>query len=97
MNRMSSRAANPRQRANSGPRNGSARSVAMARSVNASTCSRLGDAASTVGAKAHLVVDDKQPVRLAAGHAEFGIVNFAEQLALIEFDGAFEVAAQLCP
>ena len=45
----------------------------------------------------HIVVDDHQTVRLAAGHAELFFVNFAKQLALIEFDGAFQVAADFRP
>src|SRR5438876_630725 len=46
MNRMSSRDDKLRQRANSGPRNGSETSVLIARSANSSTCSRAGEAAS---------------------------------------------------
>ena len=40
------------------------------------------------------MVDDQQPVRLAAGHAEFALIDLAEQLALVELDGAVEIAAE---
>ena len=45
----------------------------------------------------HLVIDDQQAVRLAAGGAEFLFVNLTEQLALIEFDGPFQIAAEFGP
>ena len=44
-----------------------------------------------------LVVDDKKPVRLAARHTEFAFVNLVEQLALVELDGALQIAAELRP
>ena len=46
---------------------------------------------------AHLVVDDEEPERFAAGGAEFVLVNPAEKLALVELGGAVEVAAQFRP
>ena len=46
---------------------------------------------------AQFVVDDQETVRLAARHAELFFVHLAEQQALVEFDGALEVAADLRP
>jgi hypothetical protein len=37
------------------------------------------------------VVADQQSERLAAGHAELGVVDLLEQVALVELDGAFDV------
>ena len=46
---------------------------------------------------ADFVVDNQQPIRLAAGHAEFALIDLLEQLALVELDGAVEVAAEFAP
>ena len=48
-------------------------------------------------AVADLVVDNQQPVGFAAGHAEFALIDLLEQLALVELDGAVEVAAEFVP
>ena len=45
----------------------------------------------------HFVVDDHQAKGLAAGRAELVFVDFAEQLALIEIDRAFQIAANFRP
>ena len=42
-----------------------------------------------------LVIANQRPVRLAAGRAELVLVDLLEQLALIEFDRARQVAEQL--
>ena len=46
---------------------------------------------------ADLVVDDQQSIGLAAGGAEFLLVDLAEHVALVELGGAFEVAGHLAP
>ena len=43
------------------------------------------------------VVDHHQVVRLAAGHAEFFLVDAAERDALVEFQRPLEVTAELAP
>ena len=43
------------------------------------------------------VVDDHQAVRLAAGHAEFFLVDPPEGDALVELQGPLEIAAELDP
>jgi hypothetical protein len=43
------------------------------------------------------VVDDEQPIRLSARHAEFFFINFAKELALIKLRGALEIAAKIRP
>ena len=42
-------------------------------------------------------VDDHQPIRLAAGHAELVLVDPPEGHALVELEGSLEVAAKLDP
>ena len=42
-------------------------------------------------------VDDHQPVRLAAGHAELVLVDPPEGHALVELEGPLEIAAKLDP
>ena len=49
------------------------------------------------GTRPNLIVAQQQAERLAAGRAELVAVDFAEQLALIELDGPFEVAGKLVP
>ena len=49
------------------------------------------------GAVSHLVVDHQQAVRLAARRAELVLVNLAEHMALVELDGAFQVATDFVP
>ena len=46
---------------------------------------------------AHLVVDHQQTERLAAGATELGLVHQAEQVGLVELDGAGQVAVELPP
>ena len=62
-----------------------------------------GQRAHVVGAEfgaravAHFVIDHQQAIRLAARRAELFLVDLAEQQALVEFDGALQVAADLRP
>src|SRR5271167_1483495 len=44
-----------------------------------------------------LVIADQQPIRLAARHAEFLLVDFLEQLALVELCCPFQIAPDLGP
>ncbi len=46
---------------------------------------------------AHGIVAKQKAVRKAARHSVFVIVDLGEQRALIEFDGAIEIARQFCP
>src|ERR1700730_17872208 len=45
----------------------------------------------------NFMIDDEQAVGLAARRAELFLVHLAEELALIEFDGALEIAAERQP
>src|SRR5262249_11950744 len=65
--------------------------------------SKLGEGVDVIGrrtgerAVSDLMIDDKKPVRLSAGHPKFFLVYFSEELALVKFDGALEIAAKFRP
>ena len=69
----------------------------------AATLDKRGERADVIGARrrarpdAASRVDDQEAIRFTARRAEFLLVYLAEQLALIEFDGAFQIAADLRP
>src|SRR5580693_9661779 len=43
------------------------------------------------------MIDDDEPVRLAARHAELFLVHLPEELALVELDRPLEIAASFGP